>query len=237
MVSGKFSAFITRCGEAAPALSPASPTPTPTAIRDAPPRKILANTKVVLFVQPRIDISILHFTGRSSLRALGCERPEKVSGCPTKSEDLCDTPVQTNLATQEVLAQSVDCEILTAVVADGLVISNPNRLRLTQPDLAKRPFRNGSISETPHPRVVVSETICLTSVGETMESRPCSGCGTDLRTPGLTTPTDVGESWWCEDCVRRTLEAIQKLSPGQRHARTALTALEWLRKTAPVSGD
>ncbi len=46
-----------------------------------------------------------------------------------------------------------------------------------------------------------------------MESRPCSGCGTELTTPALITPANSGE-WWCEECVVRTLEAIQKSRDG-----------------------
>jgi hypothetical protein len=46
------------------------------------------------------------------------------------------------------------------------------------------------------------------SVPITVEPHPCSGCGTDLTAPALTTPTESGESW-CEECVRRTLDAIQ----------------------------
>lgn len=51
--------------------------------------------------------------------------------------------------------------------------------------------------------------MCVTSVGGTMESRTCSGCGTELTTPALITPNEPGESWWCEECVLRTLKAIQ----------------------------
>ena len=45
-----------------------------------------------------------------------------------------------------------------------------------------------------------------------MESRPCSGCGTELTAPALITPAETGESWWCEDCVHGTLKAIQESS-------------------------
>jgi hypothetical protein len=51
---------------------------------------------------------------------------------------------------------------------------------------------------------------CVTSASITVESRPCSGCGTDLSDPALATPTPSGESWWCEACIRRTLEAIRE---------------------------
>lgn len=46
--------------------------------------------------------------------------------------------------------------------------------------------------------------------GVTIESHPCSGCGTDLVIPALSTPNESGESWWCEKCVRRTLQAIEE---------------------------
>ena len=62
--------------------------------------------------------------------------------------------------------------------------------------------------------MIVSEAVCVSWVGGTMESRPCSGCGTELTTPALITPNEPGESWWCEDCVLRTLKAIQESSEG-----------------------
>ena len=55
-----------------------------------------------------------------------------------------------------------------------------------------------------------SEGVCVTSVSITVETRPCSGCGTELSAPALVTPTPTGESWWCEACVRRTLQAIEE---------------------------
>jgi hypothetical protein len=56
----------------------------------------------------------------------------------------------------------------------------------------------------------VRRGVCVTSVLITVESRPCSGCGTYLSAPGLITPTSGGESWWCQACVCRTLEAIRE---------------------------
>ena len=32
------------------------------------------------------------------------------------------------------------------------------------------------------------------------------------RAPALLTPSPEGESWWCEACVRRTLQAIEESS-------------------------
>jgi hypothetical protein len=51
---------------------------------------------------------------------------------------------------------------------------------------------------------------CITSVSIIVESHPCSGCGTDLSVPALATSTPDGESWWCEACVRRALEAVRQ---------------------------
>ena len=59
-------------------------------------------------------------------------------------------------------------------------------------------------------RAGTTNCVCVTSVSITVETRPCSGCGTDLTAPALATPTPNGESWWCEACVRRTLQAIEE---------------------------
>jgi hypothetical protein len=79
----------------------------------------------------------------------------------------------------------------------------------------KRSLATQALSRPAGGWTMESEAVCLTSDGESMEeAHPCSGCGTELTAPALITPTDTGESWWCEVCVRRTLKAIQKSSEG-----------------------
>lgn len=56
--------------------------------------------------------------------------------------------------------------------------------------------------------------MCVISADVNMETHRCSGCGSDLAIPALTTPSEPGESWWCEECVRRTLDAIERTTDG-----------------------
>ena len=80
------------------------------------------------------------------------------------------------------------------------------------PTAKTRGRRHGTTLELLRTISTVPTGVCVTSALIAVESHSCAGCDRGLSAPALTIRTPKGESWWCEECVRRTLQAIQESS-------------------------